>query len=1094
MNDEKKAKGQLIKELRELRQHLSELEQAETKSQKEKFLHIIGENSTELVSIIGLDGKHIFVSSSYRELGYDPDELIGSDGFGLLHPEDRKQWLPIFKEVLLGVFKEGDRKSIEVRVRDKAGKYHYVESIGKLIKGDTGFQILSVARDITERKRVEKEISDNRNQLDSVFRVAPIGIGVVIERKFQFVNKYFLGMLGYEKEEELVGQLSRIVYPSDAEFERVGKYKYDEINAIGIGTIETVLQKKDGSTISVLLSSTPLDPNDLSQGVTFTALDITEQAMAEQEILERTEDLALINAINAVVNCGKDLETIIRVISDETKRIFACQGVTLYLLSDDKKDLVMQNFTLPLRIKKGIEKIIGRSIPEVSLPLEKGEISQSLLQAGKPKLLNTPEEIQAWMLEFAETPQLPDNLRPGLKVLIPRIYKFAGYQSVITIPLILDGEPVGLMDVSRREPFTEADADRIARIAGQLTAAIRRLRADQALQKSAAEFRLLADHTFDWEYWVNPEGEYVYISPACERITGYTREEFNANSKLLFEIADPEYKAMVQTHYEGESRKDLSTHSMEFPIKTREGKERWLAHNCIPLFDEAGDFAGRRGNNRDITERVHTEAQLKLQGHALEAAANAIVITDIEGNTQWVNSAFCTLTGHSVEEVLGQNLRILKSGQHDDPFYKRIWDTIVKGEVWSGEIINKRKDGRLYTEEMTIAPLIADNGQVNNFIAIKQDITERKETEEAAKRYVERLRALRKIEEVISNSLDLELTLRVLLDYLLVQLDVDAATVLRYEKALQELTFSQEQGFHTAALKKTNLRLGDGYAGKVALKREDLYIPDLQKVENSLSKAPLLVEESFIAYYGVPLIAKGTLVGVLEIFNRSSLAPNDEWVSYLHTLAGQAAIAIDNISLFNDLQRSNTNLFQAYNATIEGWAQALELRDMETEGHSRRVVDLTTTLAKIQGIRGNELVNIQRGALLHDIGKMGVPDAILQKPGKLSPEEWENMKLHPVYAFEWLSSIEYLRPALDIPHYHHEKWDGTGYPHGLKGNEIPLPARIFAIVDVWDALLSDRPYRKAWSREKTLTYNQEESGKYFDPEIVTLFLEFVSSE
>jgi HD-GYP domain-containing protein (c-di-GMP phosphodiesterase class II) len=217
-------------------------------------------------------------------------------------------------------------------------------------------------------------------------------------------------------------------------------------------------------------------------------------------------------------------------------------------------------------------------------------------------------------------------------------------------------------------------------------------------------------------------------------------------------------------------------------------------------------------------------------------------------------------------------------------------------------------------------------------------------------------------------------------------------------------------------------------------------------------------------------------------------------VSYLHTLAGQAAIAIDNISLFNDLQRSNTNLFQAYNATIEGWAQALELRDMETEGHSRRVVDLTTTLAKIQGIRGNELVNIQRGALLHDIGKMGVPDAILQKPGKLSPEEWENMKLHPVYAFEWLSSIEYLRPALDIPHYHHEKWDGTGYPHGLKGNEIPLPARIFAIVDVWDALLSDRPYRKAWSREKTLTYIQEESGKYFDPEIVTLFLEFVSSE
>ncbi|MBT3339069.1 MAG: HD domain-containing protein, partial [Anaerolineae bacterium] len=247
-------------------------------------------------------------------------------------------------------------------------------------------------------------------------------------------------------------------------------------------------------------------------------------------------------------------------------------------------------------------------------------------------------------------------------------------------------------------------------------------------------------------------------------------------------------------------------------------------------------------------------------------------------------------------------------------------------------------------------------------------------------------------------------------------------------------------------------------------------------------------------YYGVPLIAKGTLVGVLEIFNRSSLDPDPEWVSYLHTLASQAAIAIDNISLFNDLQRSNTNLLLAYDATIEGWAQALELRDMETEGHSRRVVKMTLALAKKQHYPTQQLLHIQRGALLHDIGKMGVPDAILQKPGKLTDEEWKIMKKHPVYAFEWLSPIAYLQPALDIPHYHHEKWDGTGYPHGLKGNQIPLPARIFAIVDVWDALRSDRPYRKAWPREKTLSYIQAESGKHFDPAIVEIFMSFIREE
>ncbi|MCP4139511.1 MAG: HD domain-containing protein [Chloroflexi bacterium] len=196
----------------------------------------------------------------------------------------------------------------------------------------------------------------------------------------------------------------------------------------------------------------------------------------------------------------------------------------------------------------------------------------------------------------------------------------------------------------------------------------------------------------------------------------------------------------------------------------------------------------------------------------------------------------------------------------------------------------------------------------------------------------------------------------------------------------------------------------------------------------------------------------------------------------------------------NDLERSNENLLLAYDATIEGWAQALELRDMETEGHSRRVVEITMALAKRQGFKGQELVNIQRGALLHDIGKMGIPDVILQKPGKLSSEEWEIMKLHPVYAFEWLSSIEYLRPALDIPYCHHEKWDGSGYPRGIKENAIPFAARIFAVADVYDALLSDRPYRKAWSEEKALDYIRAESGKYFDPEVVDAFFKLISRE
>lgn len=191
------------------------------------------------------------------------------------------------------------------------------------------------------------------------------------------------------------------------------------------------------------------------------------------------------------------------------------------------------------------------------------------------------------------------------------------------------------------------------------------------------------------------------------------------------------------------------------------------------------------------------------------------------------------------------------------------------------------------------------------------------------------------------------------------------------------------------------------------------------------------------------------------------------------------------------LQKAHQRLLEAYSATIEGWSHAMDLRDQETEGHSQRVTELTLKLAQTFGIEGDELVNIRHGALLHDMGKLGIPDSILQKPAKLTDEEWVKMRTHPQLAYNMLYPVEYLRPALDIPFCHHEKWDGSGYPRGLKGDQIPLSARIFAIVDVWDAVTSDRPYRPAWSREQALNYIREQSGTHFDPQIVEQFFKLI---
>jgi len=371
------------------------------------------------------------------------------------------------------------------------------------------------------------------------------------------------------------------------------------------------------------------------------------------------------------------------------------------------------------------------------------------------------------------------------------------------------------------------------------------------------------------------------------------------------------------------------------------------------------------------------------------------------------------------------------------------------------------------------------------------DITERKRAEEQAELQIQRLKALRAIDTAISSSFDLGLTLDILLDQVIAQLKTDAAAILLFHPITRTLEYGASRGFRSMAIREARVRLGEGYAGKAILERRIIHIPNLMGIDSEFSRALLLNDEDFNDYYCVPLIVKGEIKGVLEIFHRSALVGSADWLDFLETLAGQAAIAIENAALFENLQHSNNELFQAYDATIEGWSHALDLRDKETEGHSLRVTEMTLDLARKFSFTDEQLIYIRWGALLHDIGKMGIPDSILLKPDKLSDQEWERMKQHPVFAFEMLSPITYLKSSLDIPYCHHEKWDGTGYPRALKGEVIPLAARLFAVVDVWDALRSDRPYRKAWTIEKTLEHIKSLSGTHFDPKVVEYFLEII---
>ncbi|MGZ3391805.1 MAG: HD domain-containing phosphohydrolase, partial [Isosphaeraceae bacterium] len=422
---------------------------------------------------------------------------------------------------------------------------------------------------------------------------------------------------------------------------------------------------------------------------------------------------------------------------------------------------------------------------------------------------------------------------------------------------------------------------------------------------------------------------------------------------------------------------------------------------------------------------------------------------------------------------------------------QEMWIDDAAGDHSQAELSVVCKDGTPISIETSYMNMRDAAGRITARIGVSRDIAERKHAQERERQQMQRLLALREIDAAITSSFDQRFTLSMLLTQVTTSLGVDAADVLMLDPFLNTLDFVAGRGFeelpgHIA------VPLTAYHAGEAARERRILIESDLQRSERPFARKAMITRERFKAYCVVPLVAKGEIKGVLEVFHRSVLAPDSEWLDFLETLARQAAIAIDNSQLFEGLQRSNFELALAYDGTIEGWSRALDLRDKETEGHTQRVTALTVALARRLKFADKDIVHIRRGGLLHDIGKMGVPDAILLKPGPLTDEEWVAMKKHPIFAFELLSPIRYLKSAaIDIPYCHHEKWDGTGYPRGLKGEQIPLSARIFSVVDVWDALTSDRPYRPAWPREKVLEHVRSLSGSHFDPMVVQEFLAMI---
>ena len=349
------------------------------------------------------------------------------------------------------------------------------------------------------------------------------------------------------------------------------------------------------------------------------------------------------------------------------------------------------------------------------------------------------------------------------------------------------------------------------------------------------------------------------------------------------------------------------------------------------------------------------------------------------------------------------------------------------------------------------------------------------------------LGALMGVGRAINSSLGLKRVLEEVMDTLIELMRAERGFLMLRNSETGELSVRIARGIAHINLDEESFKVSRTIVTRVAESGEPILTTNAQddpRFNSQMSIAAFQLRSILCA----PLKIKNELIGVIYVDNRarSGIFQESELVM-IKAFADQAAVAIDNAQLFENLQESNRELQEAYQATLEGWVQALDMRDKETEGHTQRVTILTERLARAMGVEGDALINIVRGALLHDIGKMAIPDGILLKPDKLTEAERTLIQKHPQYAYDMLKRIEFLLPAIDIPYCHHEKWDGTGYPRGLKGEEIPFAARIFPVVDVWDALISDRPYRKGYPQAEVRERIKADSGKHFDPRVVEAF-------
>lgn len=1030
-------------------------------------------------ALIALDAQHRVVgwnASAERIYGWNAKEVIGKplNDFLKTEPVENsiEQSQPWQEEAWSGevtqLHKDGARLPIWLSVS------RVTDGSGDLI----GY--IGIHRDMRPQKRANAELRASQSMLAATEEVAHIGSWTwdLHTQKVTWSDEMFR-LFGVERH-DFDGDLNRIIaeriHPDDAAAVQESNRSVLEQGTPRPLSYRIVLP--DGRE-RTLWAQGRLVRDESGQPVALTGFvqDISERVRTEKRVTRMKRLYATLSQVN---------QTIVRVTNHNDLFQSIC-------------DLSLQFGEFALAWIGMLDESTGNVRPVAAAGLDvdhwpfpipnlhEGEFANGLIAtAVRSGRVTTSENLQA-------------DTRSHILQEAAERYNF---QSMAAVPIKLKGTLIGTLMLVSQEVGLFKNRDEVLLLdemgldisfaLDNMEKEAERQRAEEQLRESEERYKLLFEsnpHPM-WVYDLETL-QFLMVNDAAIKHYGYSREEFLRMT--ILDIRPPEDHQRVLENVAA------VTEGIDEAGSWRHKKKDGRLID-VEITSHTLDFDGRKAEvvlAHDITERKLADEKLRSGERTLqlfvEYAPAAIAMLD--RNMHYIAASQRYLSDYKLGD------QKLEGRSHYEVFpeipkrWKEIHQRCLAGATEKNEEDPfLRADGRTDWVRWEIHPWYDDTGKVGGIILFSEVITERKQSEQQIQLQLKRISALSEIDRAISSSLDMRLSLDLLLDQVLSQLNVDAASVLLLNETRQTLDYFIGKGYRNLSIRQTRLHLREGLAGQVGAERKLLHIPSLDKAERHYVRAAMLKEEKFVEYFGVPLVAKGSLKGVLEIFNRSALHPGAEWVNYLETLAGQAAIAIDNAQLFEGMQQSNQELISAYDATIAGWSRAMDLRDKETEGHTQRVTELTVQLALKMGFSPQEILHLRRGTLLHDIGKLGVPDNILFKPDELTAEEWDIMRQHPIYAFNMLIPISYLRPALDIPYCHHERWDGSGYPRGLKGEQIPLAARLFAVVDVWDALRSDRPYRSGWSTKQARQYLLEQSGKLFDPRVVETFLGMIESE